>query len=80
MLEEYGQSQLDQTAFNKNFSGEIEANGLYKINEDYFLGDIVQIRNEKGIEATPRIIEIIYAVDESGSSVIPTFSEWEVNE
>lgn len=80
MLEKYGQSQLDQTTFNKNFSGEIEANGLYKINEDYFLGDIVQIRNEKGIEATSRIIEIIYAVDESGSSVIPTFSEWEVNE
>lgn len=79
MLEEYGQTQLDQTAFTETFSGDIDSDGLYKINEDYFLGDIVQIENEKGITATPRIIEIIYAEDESGSSVVPTFSQWEVN-
>ena len=79
MLEEYGQTQLDQTAFTQNFSGEIEPDGMYQINKDYFLGDLVQIENESGIKATPRIIEIIYADDENGSSVIPTFSEWEVN-
>lgn len=80
MLREYGQTQLDQTSSTKNFSGTIEPEGLYTINKDYFLGDIVQIINEKGIEATPRIIEIIYAEDDTGSSVVPTFSEWEVNE
>ena len=79
MLQEYGQSQLDQTAYTENFSGEIDSDGLYKINQDYFLGDIVQIQNEKGIQATPRIIEIIYAIDENGSSIVPTFSQWEVN-
>lgn len=79
MLQEYGQSQLDQTAYTESFSGEIDSDGLYKINQDYFLGDIVQIQNEKGIQATPRIIEIIYAIDENGSSVVPTFSQWEVN-
>lgn len=79
MLEEYGQTQLDQTAFTESFSGEIDSNGLYKINQDYFLGDLVQIENEKGIRAAPRIIEIIYAEDENGSSVVPTFSEWEVD-
>lgn len=79
MLEEYGRTQLDQTAFTQNFSGEIEPDGMYQINKDYFLGDLVQIENESGIKATPRIIEIIYADDENGSSVIPTFSEWEVN-
>lgn len=78
MLQEYGQTQLDQTAYTESFSGEIDPAGLYKINQDYYLGDIVQIQNEKGIEATPRIIEIIYAIDENGSSVVPTFSEWEV--
>lgn len=78
MLEEYGQNQLNQTALTQKFSGEIDPAGLYVINQDYFLGDVVQIENEKGIKATPRIIEIIYAVDESGSSVVPTFSEWEV--
>jgi hypothetical protein len=80
MLEEYGQTQLDQTAYTQSFSGEIDPTGLYTINKDYFLGDLVQIENEKGIKATPRIIEIIYAEDDSGSSVVPTFSEWEVSE
>ena len=79
MLREYGQSKLDQTSYTESFSGEIDSDGLYKINRDYFLGDIVQIQNEKGIQATPRIIEIIYAIDENGSSVVPTFSQWEVN-
>lgn len=78
MLEEYGQNQIDQTALTESFSGEIEPDGLYKINQDYFLGDLVQIQNEKGIQATPRIIEIIYAIDENGMSVVPTFSKWEV--
>ena len=79
MLQEYGQTQLDQTAYTESFSGEIDPAGLYEINQDYFLGDIVQIQNEKGIQATPRIIEIIYAEDENGSSVVPTFSKWEVD-
>lgn len=79
MLQEYGQSQIDQTAFTQKFSGDIDPAGLYVINQDYFLGDVVQVENEKGIKATPRIIEIIYAEDENGSSVVPTFSEWEVN-
>lgn len=79
MLREYGQSKLDQTSYTESFSGEIDSDGLYKINRDYFLGDIIQIQNEKGIQATPRIIEIIYAIDENGTSVVPTFSQWEVN-
>lgn len=79
MLREYGQSKLDQTSYTESFSGETDSDGLYKINRDYFLGDIVQIQNEKGIQATPRIIEIIYAIDENGTSVVPTFSQWEVN-
>ena len=78
MLRDYGQTQLNNTAYTESFSGNIDANGLYTINEDFFLGDLVQIENEKGIQATPRIIEVIYAEDESGSSVVPTFSQWEV--
>lgn len=80
MLQEYGQTQLNQTAFTQSFSGDIDAAGLFTINQDFFLGDLVQVENEKGIKAAPRIIEIIYAEDENGSSVVPTFSEWEVSE
>lgn len=45
---------------------------------DYQLGDIVQIENEYGIQATARILEIIECEDESGYSIVPTFSTWEV--
>lgn len=78
LLENYGQEQLTDTAFNEKFSGNIDPNGMYKLNQDYFLGDVVQIDNENGISATTRIIEIIYAIDENGASVVPTFTEWEV--
>ena len=77
LLEDYGKDQLTATDVTK-FSGEILPDGIFKINEDYFLGDIVQIDTKRGITATPRIIEIIYAEDTNGFSVVPTFSEWEV--
>lgn len=78
LLKDYGQEQLTDTAFIETFDGEIIPDGVYMINKDYFLGDLVQIVNEKGISAVPRIIEIIYSEDETGTAVIPTFSEWEV--
>lgn len=78
MLQEYGQTELDQTAYTETFSGDIDSIGLYVLNRDYFLGDIVQIVNELGISATPRIVEIIYSEDENGVTVLPTFNQWEV--
>ncbi len=78
MLESYGNEQLAVIQKTQSFEGEIEPNGMYKLNQDYFLGDIVQIENEKGISAAPRIIEIIYSEDANGVSIVPTFSEWEV--
>jgi hypothetical protein len=44
------------------------------------LGDKVLIDTEKGITASAYIIEIIHSIDENGETVVPTFSEWEVNE
>lgn len=79
MLENYGNEQLSTLAFTEKFEGVIIPTGMYKLNEDYFLGDIVQIVNEKGISAKPRIIEIIYSEDSNGASIVPTFSEWEVS-
>ena len=50
----------------------------FKLNKDYFLGDVVVVNNEKGITSTPRIIEIIYSEDANGIKIVPTFSNWEV--
>lgn len=78
MLKGYGETQLSQKRFSEKFEGEVEPAGIFKLNEDYFLGDLVVVENELGITAVSRINEIIYAEDENGSSVVPTFSEWEV--
>lgn len=53
---------------------EIDTLGNYVLNEDYFLGDIVEMINEFGISQTPRVVEIIESEDVNGTSVIPTFS------
>lgn len=78
LLQNYGNEQIKQYQKTQTFEGEIEPFGMYKLNSDYFLGDVVQIANERGITATPRIIEIIYSEDSNGFSIVPTFSEWEV--
>ena len=77
MLQDFGKEELaDITAFTEKFEGEVVANGMYELNKDYFLGDLVQIENENGISAISRIIEIIYSEDANGSNLIPTFGDW----
>ena len=78
MLEERGNGSLTEFQKVKNFDANIEPSTNYVINEDYFLGDIVEVVNEYGIEATSRITEIIESEDENGSTTIPTFAELEV--
>lgn len=80
ILTEEGHEALesDEYSITENIEGEIETSSNYQINKDYFLGDIVEVINEYGIETTPRIVEIIESEDENGSSTIPTFSTWEV--
>ena len=79
MLESFGKEQLaNLNALKADFQGSIDTNSSYVMNQDYFLGDIVQIDNNAGISATSRIIEIIYCEEANGISVVPTFTEWEV--
>ena len=76
MLTDYGNSELKATQALEKVEGEVVANGLYKINHDYYLGDLVQIVNEYNISAETRIIEVIFSEDENGSTLVPTFSDW----
>lgn len=76
MLRDYGKEQLAKTSFTEKVEGKIVQNDMYTIGVDYSLGDIVQIKNSF-IDATSRIIEIIYSEDEDGSQLIPTFGSWE---
>lgn len=78
MLEDYGKDQLNNVSFTESFEGTVVPDGNYVLNQDYFLGDIVQVINEYGIAAAPRITEIIDSEDTNGASIVPTFSTWEV--
>lgn len=74
MLRERGLEAIAETAATKSFEGTIEPSMNYIFNKDYFLGDIVQIINEFKISTAARIIEVIDSEDESGRTVIPTYS------
>lgn len=78
LLQDYGKEQLNEVSDTESFEGNVVSDGNYKLNHDYFLGDLVQVKNEFGIEATPRIIEIIESEDEKGTAIVPKFSTWEV--
>ena len=78
MVKQYGSSEITKLKKRETISGEIDTDGVYKIGEDFDLGDIVSVKLDNGISATTRLIEIIYADESNGTSVTGTFEEWEV--
>lgn len=78
LLEQEGTEKLSELQPTTSFSGEIDSTINYVFNQDYFLGDIVQVENNYGIRAKTRIIEIIESDSDTGYEIIPTFSEMEV--
>lgn len=68
-----GEEKLSDVSEETYFEGEVEPSMTFVYGVDYFLGDIVQLRNEFGVEAQARITEIVWSHDESGETMIPTF-------
>ncbi len=78
LLRQFGKSEITKLKKKESISGDIDTDGVYKIDQDFFLGDIVTVKLDQGITATTRLIEIIYSDETSGTNVIGTFEEWEV--
>lgn len=74
----YGTEELGKLKTQKTVEATIEPNGIYSLNKDYFLGDLVTLETIEN--ASARITEIIYSEDENGISIVPTFSQWEVQQ
>ncbi len=74
LLVQRGLETLNEYGIAKAFDGEFDASQLYTYNEDFFMGDIVQVSNKYGITAKARITEFIHSQDTSGLSVYPAFS------
>lgn len=73
-LAQRGNERMAENIFIKTFDGDIEATQMYIHGRDFFLGDIVQIVNEFGIEASTRIVELISSNNNEGDNLVPTFS------
>lgn len=73
-----------KTAISKNkskvvFEGEVFSDN-YKYMTDYNVGDIVTVRNEYGVQANARIIEVAETWDNTGYSLEPIFEFEEIEE
>lgn len=77
MLLQYGKSEIIKYKKKTSISGEIDTDGVFKIGQDFNLGDVVTVQTEQKVTASTRLIEIIYADESSGSSTTGTFEEWE---
>ena len=72
-LRQRGKEKLAEVQEIISFEGEIEAERSFLYNEDYFIGDIVKIKNELGMSASVRITEMVRSQDSEGYKLYPTF-------
>jgi len=72
-LAQRGRNYLAENVIIKAFEGNVDTSNMYIFGKDFFMGDIIQIVNEFGIESTSRITEIVRSQNEEGIQVFPTF-------
>lgn len=69
----YAVDALASKKITTQFEGSVVPNVTYQYKRDYDLGDIVTVRNEYGIEAQARIVEVLEVFDGNGYSIEPKF-------
>lgn len=73
ILSARGQKDLDANKYAKTFEGEVDATQGFVYGTDFYLGDIVQVENEYGMEGPSLVSEIIWSEDSDGYKCYPTF-------
>lgn len=68
-----GKTELDKYKSTTDITGKVIPNYTFKINEDYFLGDLITVQNSYGQSFDARVTEVIYTEEASGISTIPSF-------
>lgn len=74
MILAYGDEEIAKMNEITAFEGKAETNGTFKYDEDFFMGDIVQLENEYGMNGKSRITELVISEDNSGINIHPTFT------
>ena len=72
-LRQRGIKHLLENSRTVDFEGEVDATRLFVYGEDFYMGDVVQISNEYGIEGAARVVEFIRNEDSNGIKMYPTF-------
>ena len=80
LLIQRGRENLAENPETTIFEGEVESVRQFVFERDYFLGDIVTVKNSHGIIEHPRVVGVIRSHDENGLLTIPVFSSMEVYE
>ncbi len=72
-LRQRGIKHLLENSRTVDFEGEVDATRLFVYGEDFYMGDVVQISNEYGIEGAARVVEFVRNEDSNGIKMYPTF-------
>jgi hypothetical protein len=73
MLAQRGSDELAELTDEESFESQVDVNSMFKIDEDFYLGDIVQTEDEYGHNGRARVIEVVRSFSNNGMTVYPTF-------
>ena len=74
LLVERGRENLATLSYTEGFSGEVLSDVAFQYGKDFFLGDIVTVINEYGIQKNVRVLSAIESEDENGVKLLPQFN------
>lgn len=73
LLDERGKENLSDKTITEGFNGEVISDMTFKYGVDFFIGDIVTVINEYGIEKNARVLSAIESDGEDGVKLLPQF-------
>lgn len=73
LLKARGESKLSEHEKETVFDGDVDTIDMFVYKRDFFMGDIVQVKNEYDIGFRSRIVEMVFNWSTQGYTVIPTF-------
>lgn len=77
LLNQRGLEKMIENKYIKAFEGKADTTNMYVYGKDFFMGDVVQVVNEYGVEGTAAILELLMSESEEGIECYPTFDKIE---
>ena len=73
LLRQRGKETLAENTELISFEEQSETSAMFRYDEDFSMGDIVQVEDKYGHLTKSRILELVISEDENGTSTYPTF-------